>query len=93
MKRILTIPVLLLALITPSFAVPAWFIGFSVGVGINFVPWTKNHIVLPSAHAVQRTIRPNLQDKIDKQNRKDEKDRMKAERARHADPPQLPTIQ
>lgn len=80
MKKLLAIPVLLLAMITPSFAAPAWLIGFGVGVAIQLVPFTKNRIILPTARTVQRTIRPVPQDKIDKDNRKAERARQKLQK-------------
>lgn len=75
MKRLLTIPVILFTMITPSFATPGWLIGFGAGVAIQFIPYTRNHIIMPVARKIQRTVRPVPQDKIDRDN-------MKAERAR-----------
>lgn len=71
MKKLIPIIVVLVAI--PAFAVPGWLIGFSVGVGVQVVPWTRNHIILPPLRTVQHTIRPIPQDKIDREMRRSAK--------------------
>lgn len=70
MKRLLTITVLLVA--TSCYAVDgkSLLIGISIGLGIYTYQGTRQHVVLPTVHAIQRTIRPLPQDKINKQQRK-----------------------
>lgn len=79
MKRWLIIPVVLLAI--PAWAVPAWLIGFGVGVTVQIIPWTRNHIILPPLVAAQHAIRPIPQDRIDRANRRAEKARRRQQRA------------
>jgi hypothetical protein len=84
MKRALRIIVLFAT--TSGYAVPGWLIGFGVGVGVQVVPFTRNHIIMPPLKAIQRTIRPIPQDKVDAANRKAEKARRKAAKRRHEQP-------
>lgn len=68
--------ILTLALLT-SFAIPSsavdgkvLLVGIGIGLGIYTYQGTRNHVILPTIHAVQRTVRPTPQDKIDKQRNK-----------------------
>ena len=54
-------------------AIKMLLIGISIGLGLAGYQGTRQHVILPTAHAVQRTIRPLPQDKIDKENRKEVK--------------------
>jgi hypothetical protein len=45
-------------------------IGISIGLGVYTYQGTRNHVVLPTVHAIQRAIRPLPQDKIDKVEKK-----------------------
>lgn len=81
MKQLIVVLLLILFAI-PVYAVPGWLIGFSVGVSVQVVPWTRNHIIMPPLKLAQRTVRPIPQDKIDKANKKAmklEKDRRRKE--------------
>lgn len=65
----------------PAYAVPGWLIGFGVGVTVQVIPFTRNHIIMPPLNAakrtIQRTLRPIPQDKIDAQRKREEKARRK----------------
>lgn len=74
--------VVLLSATLPALAAPGWLIGFGVGVTIQIIPFTRNHIIMPPLKLAQRTIRPMPQDKIDKANKKAEKVRRKAMKQR-----------
>ena len=63
---------LILALSTAALAVDgrSLLIGISIGLGLTAYQGTRQHVVLPVGHAMQRAIRPIPQDKIDRENRK-----------------------
>lgn len=75
---------IIVALSLPSLATDgkSLLIGISIGLGITAYSGTRNHIVLPAAHAIQRSIRPVPQDRIDRENRKAAKAAKKLEKQR-----------
>jgi hypothetical protein len=79
MRRWLIVPIMLLVI--PAWAVPAWLIGFGVGVTVQIIPFTRNKVIMPPLRKMQRTIRPIPQDKVDAANHRAEKARRKAQRA------------
>lgn len=72
MRRKVLALVFCVALASEALAVDSksLFIGIGIGLGLYTYQGTRTHVFLPAAHAVQRTIRPVPQDKIDKANRK-----------------------
>lgn len=73
--------VLALSLPSPATDGKSLLIGISIGLGITAYSGTRNHIVLPAAHAIQRSVRPVPQDRIDRENRKAAKAAKKAAKA------------
>lgn len=79
--RSLSKVVLLFALSLPCFAGTgeAYVIGFGAGIAFKLIPFTNNHVVLPTTHAIQRAAKMTPEDR---QRRKLEKARRKSDRNR-----------
>jgi hypothetical protein len=45
-------------------------LGIGIGLGMSAYQGTRSKVLLPTAHFIQRTVRPIPQDKIEKANRK-----------------------
>jgi hypothetical protein len=88
MKKLAAAVILVVLATLPSQAgtAEAYAIGFGAGIAFKLIPLTNHKIVMPMTRAVQRTIRPIPQDKVDAANRKAEKARHKAAKQRHEQP-------
>jgi hypothetical protein len=93
MRRIQTI-VAILALSASALAVDTktLTIGITIGLGLAGYSGTRTHVLLPTAHAIQRTLRPIPQDRIDAQQRKLAKARRKAAKLGIPQPPDDGTL-
>jgi hypothetical protein len=61
-----------LLLVSSSFAVDqkSLLLGFALGVGSYAYQPTRNHVVLPAAHFIRRTVHPSREDKLNRWSRK-----------------------
>jgi len=71
MKTFKTIAaVLLLSSVSLAVDGKSLLIGIGIGLGLYTYQGTRQHVILPATHKIQRTIRPIPQDKIEKENRR-----------------------
>lgn len=70
MKRLFLIALLGCSISAAAVDGKSLLIGIGIGLGLYTFQGTRTHVILPVAHAIQRTIRPIPQDKIDKAARK-----------------------
>lgn len=74
----LTAAVLVLSSVGWATDAKSLLLGIGIGLGLYGAQTTRQYVVMPVVHKIQRVIRPIPQDKIDKERRRAEKAARKA---------------